>query len=103
MWEAIRQSAENDWLRRDAERRLAQLQALDEIDALQQIVNRYAADNVSRPADWSSIIRVQGWRGVPADPSGTPYGLSDGRVTVSPASPLSPLPDEPARMIAPPS
>ncbi|HWF85600.1 MAG TPA: hypothetical protein VG222_12165, partial [Vicinamibacterales bacterium] len=103
MWEAIRQSAENDWLRRDAERRLTQLQALDEIDALQRIVDRYAADNVSRPADWSSIIRVQGWRGVPADPSGTPYGLSDGRVTVSPASPLSPLPDEPARMIAPPS
>ncbi len=103
MWEAIRQSAENDWLRRDADRRLTQLQALDEIDALQRIVDRYAADNGSRPDDWSAIIRVQGWRGVPADPSGTPYQLSDGRVTVSRASPLSPLPDEPARTIAPSS
>ena len=42
MWEAIRQSAEIDWLRSDAERRLLQLDALDEIDALQQRVDRLA-------------------------------------------------------------
>jgi tetratricopeptide (TPR) repeat protein len=103
MWEAIRQSAENDWLRRDAERRLTQLQALDEIDALQRIVDRLAAADGRTPADWSTIIRAQGWRGVPVDPSGAPYDLSNGRVTVSPDSTLAPLPDEPAHMMAPPS
>ena len=37
---AIRESAEIDWLRHDAERRLLQLDALDEIDQLQATVDR---------------------------------------------------------------
>jgi tetratricopeptide (TPR) repeat protein len=103
MWEAIRQSAEIDWLRRDADRRLAQLQALDQIDELQKIVDRYTASTGDRPDGWAPIVRLQGWRGVPADPSGAPFELSGGRVALSPASTLAPLPDEPSRMIAPPS
>jgi hypothetical protein len=99
MWEAIRQSAEVDWLRRDAERRLTQLQALDQIDALQRIVDQYTAASGSPPADWSPIVRVQGWRGRPVDPGGGPYTLSGGRVAMSPSSPLWPLPDEPAGII----
>ena len=43
MWESIRQSAEVDWLRRDAERRLLQFQALDDIDGLQARADRLAA------------------------------------------------------------
>ena len=35
MWQAIRESAEIDWLRNDAERRLLQLDAVDVIDQLQ--------------------------------------------------------------------
>jgi hypothetical protein len=42
MWQGIRESAEIDWLRRDAERRLAQLQVLDDIDALQKRVDAFA-------------------------------------------------------------
>src|SRR5262249_43564030 len=42
MWEAIRESAEADWLRQSGERGLAQLQALDRIEALQRIVDDYA-------------------------------------------------------------
>jgi hypothetical protein len=34
-------------------------------------------------------------RGVPADPTATPYELHDGRVDLSPASRLYPLPTEP--------
>jgi hypothetical protein len=103
MWEAIRQSAEIDWLRRDADRRLAQLQALDQIDELQKVVDRYTASTGDRPDGWAAIVRLQGWRGVPADPSGAPFELSGGRVALSPASTLAPLPDEPSRMMAPPS
>jgi hypothetical protein len=103
MWEAIRQSAEIDWLRRDAERRLTQLNALDQIDQLQGIVDRFTAASGAPPDGWLPIVRAQRWRGVPADPTGAPYRLSGGRVSISPSSTLSPLPDEPARMIAPPS
>ena len=49
MWQAIRQSAEVEWLRNDAERRLLQLRALDEIDALQRGVDDYAARTGAPP------------------------------------------------------
>jgi len=45
MWESIRDSAEIDWLKEDAERRLAQLNALDQIDALQAKIDEFAAKN----------------------------------------------------------
>jgi hypothetical protein len=97
MWEAIRQSAEIDWLRKDAERRLQQFRALDEMDALQR-----AADNVSQRVGplvgWPALVRAGVLRGTPVDPSGTPYELTpDGRVRLSTSSPLGPLPVEPAQ------
>jgi hypothetical protein len=94
MWQAIRDSAEVEWLRQDADRRLAQLRALDEIDALQATVDRLAAGDPP-PSGWAAVQAAQGWPGAPADPAGVPYRLGpDGRVTISPASPLAPLPAE---------
>jgi hypothetical protein len=99
MWEAIRQSADNDWLRRDADRRLVQLRAFDQIDELQSAVDRVAAATGARPADWKAVIRSQGWPGVPVDPRGTPYELTpDGVVRMSSSSPLWPLPAEPQHL-----
>ena len=105
MWEAIRQSAEIDWLRTDAERRLAQLRALDDIDALQRAVDDYVRRAGQPPPGWSALIEQRVIRGVPADPSRTPYALSaEGRVGLSRSSPLWPLPAEPAGQAArPPS
>ena len=60
MWEAIRQSADIDWLRQDAERRLMQLDALDE--------HRRAAARASMPSraargsrrpDWRPLVRAR--------------------------------------------
>ena len=102
MWESIRQSAETDWLRGDAERRLTQLRALDEIDALEGVVTDYRRRAGQTPAGWPALVRAGMLRGLPLDPAGTPYELSpDARVTLSRTSPLSPLPTEPAREIAP--
>ena len=93
MWEAIRQSAEIDWLRKDAERRLIQLQALDRIDALQADVDRVVAQTGKEPESWTVVVKAAGWPGVPLDPAGLPYELGPGgRVQLSPRSPLSPLP-----------
>lgn len=96
MWESIRQSAEIDWLRHDAERRLIQLNALDQIDLLQAAVDRFTAATGAPPSGWPTVIGAEQWRGVPVDPTGTPYVLGvDGRVRLATGSPLYPLPVEP--------
>jgi len=106
MWEAIRASAEIDWLRHDAERHLAQLRALDEIDALQRVVDRVAAQPARPLLSWQTVVRAAGWPGIPADPTGTPYEIDErGRVQVSRSSPLWPISLEPKRLdaVPPPS
>jgi hypothetical protein len=101
MWEAIRQSAEVDWLRQSAERRLAQLLALDVIDALQRSVDDYAK-RTGQPPDWTALVRSRTLRGIPLDPTGTPYELTrDGRVRLSPQSSLWPPPEEPGGVARP--
>jgi hypothetical protein len=98
MWRHIRESAEIDWLKRDAERRLSQLDAFDQIDALQRLVDRYAQQNGRPPADWLTLVRMRAIGGVPVDPSRTPYAIDPGgRVKLSQSSPLWPLPEEPQR------
>jgi hypothetical protein len=99
MWEAIRQSAEIEYQRNDAERRLTQLQVLDDIDAIQAIVDRVAAQTGRPVRDWRPVIGAAGWRGVPIDPTGTPYEIDErGRVRLSQSSKLWPLPTEPDRL-----
>ena len=99
MWGAIRESAEVSWLRRDAERRLAQLDALDQIDELQQLVDRYAKQAGQGVLDWPSLVRSHVIRAIPLDPAGTPYDItSDGLVQMAASSPLWPLPQEPERL-----
>jgi len=96
MWEAIRESADNDWLRQDAERRLRQLQALDVIDELQRRVGEYNRRFGRPPADWADVARARLISGIPLDPGGAPYDLAPGgRVQLSERSSLFPLPAEP--------
>jgi hypothetical protein len=88
MWESLRQSAGIDWLRREAEKRLAQLKALDDIDVLRKQVDDFTAKTGGAPT---------GWTGVPPEPRATPYEIDGaGRVQLSRRSPLYPLPAEPA-------
>jgi len=104
MWEALRQSADIDWLRHDAERRLTQLQALDQIDALQAAVDRFTARTGEPAGDWRSLVRAGVFPGVPSDPVRTPYEIDGaGRVRLSAKSSLYPLPDAPKHIGAPPS
>jgi tetratricopeptide (TPR) repeat protein len=100
MWEAIRQSAENDWLRNDAERRLKQLQAADVIDEVQRRIDA-AASKAGSVSDWSDFMR-RVLRGVPMDSTRTPLEIDgQGRVHLSSESSLYPLPDEPKRILPP--
>src|SRR3954447_1594107 len=95
MWQAIRESAEIDWLRNDAERRLMQLDAADFIDQVQADVKRARTAGVP-VGSWQDLIRAGAIRGIPVDPMHTPLELgADGVVQLSPKSPLFPLPEEP--------
>ncbi len=100
MWAAILQSAEQDWLRRNAEHRLQQLRALDDLDALQRAVDGFVKESSATDVDWPTLIRARRLRGVPVDPTGAPYELTpDARVRLSPQSPLLPLPNEPVKAV----
>jgi hypothetical protein len=96
LWSALLDSAgtEQPWLRKEATRRLAQLQALDEIDTLQRVTRMYETRVGTLPETWVDLVRRGYLRAVPADPTGAPYQLNPywGLVTVDKASPLNPLP-----------
>jgi hypothetical protein len=96
LWQALADS-DNDWLRRDASKRLSQLDALDQVDELQQIVKRAAQAGVPTPYSWV-VLRDRGFiRAIPIDPAGIVYYLGpwSGEVKVADESPLQPLPTEP--------
>lgn len=92
LWRQMLES-EEAWLRRSAERALLQLDALDVIDRLQEIVASRPPP-AGEPYSWRRLVRAGAIRGIPHDPTGTPYDLDPetGRVSLSQHSPLHPLP-----------
>ena len=96
LWQEIAKS-DLEGLRNEAQRRLAQLDAMDQIDQLQAAADAYER-RAGRPvADWDDLRRAGYLRGFPADPTGTPYRIQSGRVTLDETSRLHPLPVQPAR------
>jgi hypothetical protein len=93
LWEEIRGS-DQPWLQRTAERSLQQLDALDQIDALQRMVDGLETP-AGRRVTWSDLVRRRLLSAPPVDPSGEPYVLDPdtARVQVSPQSTLNPMPD----------
>ncbi len=103
MWQSIAQTATVEYQRNHAHRALAQLDALDQIDALRPVVERFSRETGTSPRDWQTLARAGVLRGTPVDPAGVPYRiLPDGGIDVDQASPLSPLPKEPQRTAAQP-
>ena len=97
LWQQIAKS-EEAWLRRNAEHSLLQLQAMDQIDQLEAVVKRFPPA-AGEPYTWDDFLRRRVLIRQPADPLGSQYVLdpATGRVTVSPQSPLFPMPGEPRR------
>lgn len=99
LWTALRDSAsDNEWLRNDATRRLQQLDALDAVDALQRVVDEWAAQGAPKPYSWNALVAARRLRFVPADPAGAVFYLGPytGTVDVADDSPLRPLPADSA-------
>ena len=85
LWKQILSTTDVDWLKTNAEHRLAQLDAMDVIDQLNVIVDRFSARVGRAPANWEELVAGERLRGIPLDPSGEPFVLEPptGHVTVS--------------------
>jgi hypothetical protein len=98
LWQEVARTAEDDWFRNEAARRLRQLDAMDQLDGLRQVVASFEQRVGRLPSGWEDL-RLAGYLpGTPVDPVGTPYRLESGIVSLDPKSPLSPLPTEPVRL-----
>lgn len=102
LWQQMLETADSDWIRNNAQHRLAQLDAMDAIDQLNTLVERYTAREGRPPRAWQDLVR-DGLRGVPLDPTGEPYVIDPetGRVGLAPDSSLHPLPTEAVRPFNP--
>ena len=98
MWHNLLQTADNDWVRKSARLRLTQLDALDQIDALARARDEFTRRRGRLPESWEELTKAGLLRGVPLDPTGTPYTINfaTGEINVAGDSPLYPLPTEPA-------
>ena len=95
LWQNLLASEER-WVRLAAERRLVQLDAIEQIQQLQFLANEYRRRHGTPPPNWSAMIRDGLLRDVPKDPVGIDYVLDpgSGSVTIDRSSSLSPLPTE---------
>lgn len=98
MWQSIRESADNDWLRNEADRRLKQLDAFDAIGQLQRRIDLVTTRLGHVPANWNEVVAAGALPGVPLDPARVPFVIASGHVDVAPSSPLYPLPEEPKHL-----
>jgi tetratricopeptide (TPR) repeat protein len=91
--------SQEDYLRKAALRGLQQIQALDWIDALQDLVERYHDQKGAYPTVWMDMVRAGILRTIPGDPTNAPFILDPDNhlVTLNPHSSLGPLPRIPAR------
>jgi tetratricopeptide (TPR) repeat protein len=105
MFQQLRDSAEHDYMRKNAQHRLDQLDLLDLIDRLNAVLTRYERETGTRATGWAPLVS-RGWmRRTPEDQNGTPLVIDPvtGRATVDRTSKYYPLPNEPepARRPAP--
>lgn len=87
-------TSDQQYLRQDAKRGLAQIDALDAIDHLQRLVEDYHSAERVYPSSWSDVIRAGRLPGIPADGARVPflYDPAAHLVLIDSRSPLAPLP-----------
>ncbi len=83
-----------DWLKRNSEHRLAQIDAMDFVDELNRVAQRFVTREGRLPRDLSELIAAERLRGWPLDSTGVPYEFdaATARTDVSRRSTLWPLP-----------
>ena len=99
LWQQLQRSAPTEALRGEASRRLQQLDAMDHIDQMRSLVEAYRQRTGRNPSGWADLGRAGYIPGIPVDPTGVPYRLEGGTVTLGEGSRLFPLPSEPQRLV----
>jgi hypothetical protein len=96
LWREILAGDNAQYLKELAVKRLVQLDAVDQLDALNRAVVDYERRTGTRPESWQALVSAGVLRGVPLDPAGAPYRYDAGRgaVELDARSPLAPLPAE---------
>ena len=97
LWQQFERTAEDQWFRNEARRRLQQLDALDQLDRLATVVSAFRERFGREPVRWEELRQAGYVTRMPVDPVGVPYRLAAGGFSLDPKSPLNPLPTEPAR------
>lgn len=87
-------TATEPYIKRTAERSLAQLDALDAIDVIQSAIERANTQTGRYPSTFAEMARAGFLRGIPVDPTGVPFAYDPNThvVSLSPESSLMPLP-----------
>jgi tetratricopeptide (TPR) repeat protein len=87
-------ASDQAYLRKDATRGLAQIDALDALDQLNQLIADYHATTRVYPASWADLIRAGRLPGVPADETHAAfiYDAAAHVARLNPSSTLAPLP-----------
>jgi len=75
LWRELYENAEAEAIKESALVRLAQLDAFDQIDQLNELVWRYKGRTGRFPESWAELITRGVLRNVPQDPTGVPYTL----------------------------
>lgn len=99
LWQEFARSAPTDDFRAESVRRLQQLDAMDQIDGLRAVAHIYAQRQGRSAAGWDDLRRAGYLPGIPVDPTGVPYAIEAGMVTIGRGSRLAPLPSEPQRLV----
>jgi tetratricopeptide (TPR) repeat protein len=98
LWQQFERTAEDEWFRGEARRRLQQLDALDQLDRLAAVVDAFRERYGRTPTAWEELRQAGYLTRMPIDPAGAPYRLEAGVFLLDPRSPLNPLPTGPARL-----
>jgi hypothetical protein len=94
LWKIFQESAETKQQRDNAAIHLKQLDALDEMDALNEAVRKFHDREGRYPEDFRELVRARLLRAIPIDPTGAPYVLDPAthEADLSPDSHLGVLP-----------
>jgi hypothetical protein len=98
LWTQLRDSADVEWVRKSAARRLDQLDAMDMLDALNAASRQFMETHRRPPQDLRELAADQRWRRLPVDPTGVEFMLDfqSGEVRLGDLSTLYPLPVGPS-------
>jgi tetratricopeptide (TPR) repeat protein len=105
LYQALAESRENDFMQKDAHRRLRQLDAMDAMDALNDRIADFKQHGGAPPFTWPRLIAARVVPGTPVDPDGFMLDIdpATGEVHLDPKSTLLPLPSELLRKMAGPA